>query len=260
MQRSLTVFSQAEFSFPSAMRALYGFTETHTFCDPFAFIEYVFRKNPDAVLYCISESDDAALSFLHALLALPLERPFHLFLLTDRILPFPIPAAVCDCFQQPIALEMILSRISTMLEESMDPVRNDRLLDRICSEVLLKLGVSPHLQGFEMLRLGAEFILHQPYGANLKMMTELYAKLAEITNTNISIVEHAMRHAIETAWMRADYNVLESFIGYTTEESNPTPSNTAFLYMLSERVRMRLYGRGSMEQIARELHRFDSVS
>ena len=54
-----------------------------------------------------------------------------------------------------------------------------------------------------------------------------------------------MRHAIECAWMRADINTIQTFFGYTVEAHRDTPSNSAFIHMVADRVRMRLEARAA---------------
>jgi len=254
--QALTLFSDTDLFLSLALCSAYGFSKPALFHEPCMLLEYLFRVPCHTLLLMLPTDDDKALSLLHDITELPLMHPPKLYLVTNRIIPFPLPSSVVDCFQLPTEPETILSRIRETEVGTVAPLYSQRLADRICSDMLLHLGVSPRLQGFEMLRIGVHFLLHQPVTAEMHIMSDLYPVIAKQTGTNVGIVEHAMRHAIETAWMRADYNELEAFIGYTTRENKPTPSNSAFLYMLTERVRMRLQGLGQTDSIAKEMHRF----
>ncbi len=254
--QALTLFSDTDLSLSPTLCSAHGFSKPVLFREPCMLLEYLFRAPCNTLLLMLPADDDKAMTLLQEVVDLPLMHPPRLYLITDRIIPFPLPSSVIDCFQLPTEPETILSRMQETETVSVPPLLSSRLTDRICSESLLQLGVSPRLQGYEMLRLGVQFLLLRPITAEMHIMTDLYPVVAKQTGTSVSKVEHAMRNAIETAWMRADYNELEAFIGYTTRESKPTPSNSAFLYMLAERVRMRLEGFGQTDSIAKQMLRF----
>lgn len=255
--RSLIFFS----SNPQETSALLEAAHDDLFCkavlsDPAELLERLYRDTPDVLLLDLPQDDSSAAELLFAVCTLPLEYPPLLFLLADRPLPITPPEEVVCCLQKPIELPMLISRIRMFSDLPAIPKRTNRLYDRVCSDMLLTLGVSPHLQGFEMLRHGAMYLLKSDAAADIRIMYELYPAVAKATGTNVSIVEHAMRHAIEVAWMRADLNALDAFFGYTTRDNKPTPSNSAFLFTLAERVRMRLNGI-STDSIAKELRRYE---
>ena len=47
------------------------------------------------------------------------------------------------------------------------------------------------------------------------------------------------RHAIEVAWDRGDVDVLTSFFGYTIHNSRGKPTNSEFVAMIADRIRLR---------------------
>lgn len=234
----------------------YGFTAPSRTETPDALIEHLFRVRTDALLLLLPKEDADAAELLARIDSVAEDQPLRVFLLTDRPIPFPLVERVTDCFMLPCPAETLVKRMRLFCEvETPIPV-TAKAADRICSETLLRLGVSPRLQGFEMLRLAAQHLLGASDPNGVRMMTEVYPIVAARTGTSVSIVEHGMRQAIETAWMRAELSELEAFAGYTTRESKPTPSNSAFLYLLVERIKLKLGGSGSTHAILREMSRF----
>jgi two-component system response regulator (stage 0 sporulation protein A) len=69
---------------------------------------------------------------------------------------------------------------------------------------------------------------------------KLYPNVAKKYNTTSSRVERAIRHAIEVAWDRGDTDVLNSFFGYTIANSKGKPTNSEFIAMIADKLRLQL--------------------
>ena len=115
-----------------------------------------------------------------------------------------------------------------------------RYVEYLVTRTLFSLGVPPHLQGYHLLREAIKLVNCAEHPSALSVMKDIYPATARLCGTSVSMAEHAMRHAIECAWMRADINTIQTFFGYTVEAHRDTPSNSAFIYMVADRVRMRL--------------------
>ncbi len=66
----------------------------------------------------------------------------------------------------------------------------------------------------------------------------LYPTVAKRYKTTSSRVERAIRHAIEVAWDRGDVEVLNSFFGYTVSNIKGKPTNSEFISMIADRIRL----------------------
>ena len=55
----------------------------------------------------------------------------------------------------------------------------------------MRLGISPHLKGFRMLRLALLYLLAKPEYEDVQMMSELYPAIAAQTGRTVSMVEHS---------------------------------------------------------------------
>ena len=49
-----------------------------------------------------------------------------------------------------------------------------------------------------------------------------------------------IRHAIEVAWDRGDVDVLNSYFGYTIQNSRGKPTNSEFIAMISDKLKLNL--------------------
>ena len=68
----------------------------------------------------------------------------------------------------------------------------------------------------------------------------LYPTIAKRFETTPSRVERAIRHAIEVAWDRGDIDVLTSYFGYTIQTARGKPTNSEFIAMIADRLRLKL--------------------
>lgn len=67
----------------------------------------------------------------------------------------------------------------------------------------------------------------------------IYPTVAKQYKTSPSRVERAIRHAIEVAWDRGDVDVLNSIFGYSISSSRGKPTNSEFIAMIADRLRLR---------------------
>ena len=63
--------------------------------------------------------------------------------------------------------------------------------------------------------------------------------IAKKYNTTASRVERAIRHAIEIAWDRGNIDTLNSFFGYTVDTSKGKPTNSEFIALITDKLRLQ---------------------
>ena len=74
---------------------------------------------------------------------------------------------------------------------------------------------------------------------NVNAITKvLYPTVAKHFKTTSSRVERAIRHAIEVAWDRGNVETLNEFFGYTISNSKGKPTNSEFISMIADRIRL----------------------
>ena len=106
------------------------------------------------------------------------------------------------------------------------------------TEVIHKIGVPAHIKGYQYLRTAILLTLND--GELVNSITKvLYPTVAKMYQTTASRVERAIRHAIEVAWDRGDLDVLNSYFGYTIQNERGKPTNSEFIAMISDNLRLK---------------------
>lgn len=105
------------------------------------------------------------------------------------------------------------------------------------TEILHQIGVPAHIKGYQFLRDAILLTMNEPDYINA-VTKRLYPEIAKKNGTTSSRVERAIRHAIEVAWDRGDVDTLNSYFGYTIHNLRGKPTNSEFIAMISDRMRL----------------------
>ena len=111
------------------------------------------------------------------------------------------------------------------------------------TEILHQIGVPAHIKGYHYLRDSILMAIRTPSIINA-VTKQLYPSVAKDYGTTPSRVERAIRHAIEVAWDRGDVDVLNSYFGYTIHNTRGKPTNSEFIAMISDRIRLHMKSAG----------------
>lgn len=107
------------------------------------------------------------------------------------------------------------------------------------TEILHQIGVPAHIKGYHYLRSSIMMCVENPEILDA-VTKQLYPSVAQKFDTTASRVERAIRHAIEVAWDRGDIDILNSYFGYTIHTSRGKPTNSEFIAMISDKLRLQL--------------------
>ncbi|MBE6773065.1 MAG: sporulation transcription factor Spo0A [Clostridia bacterium] len=147
-------------------------------------------------------------------------------------------------FIKPFELNMLAGRINNLFnwnnqqEEKPARSREDQL-EKVISSIMRQIGVPAHIKGYEYLRQAIILTVNEPELMHA-VTKALYPTVAKTNGTTSSRVERAIRHAIEVAWDRGDVDVLSSYFGYTIQNSRGKPTNSEFIAMISDKLRLDL--------------------
>lgn len=120
-----------------------------------------------------------------------------------------------------------------------DNVVTDAQLELMITEIIHQIGVPAHIKGYHYLR--EAIMLSVKNSEIINSVTKLlYPTVAKKHSTTSSRVERAIRHAIEVAWDRGDIDVLNSYFGYTIQNDRGKPTNSEFIAMISDKLRLQL--------------------
>ncbi len=147
---------------------------------------------------------------------------------------------------KPYRLSDLLERISELMNCCLDDtgVGKSRVytidsdLELTVTGILHQIGVPAHIKGYHYLRSSIIMSVKRPDIINA-VTKELYPSVAAKYSTTPSRVERAIRHAIEVAWDRGDVDVLNSYFGYTIHNSRGKPTNSEFIAMISDKLRLK---------------------
>ncbi|MBE6797136.1 MAG: sporulation transcription factor Spo0A [Ruminococcaceae bacterium] len=115
-------------------------------------------------------------------------------------------------------------------------------LELMITEILHQIGVPAHIKGYHYLREAIIFSVTNDEVVN-SVTKILYPTVAKKHGTTSSRVERAIRHAIEVAWDRGDIDVLNSYFGYTIQNERGKPTNSEFIAMIADKLRLRIKNR-----------------
>ena len=193
-------------------------------------LERLFRDPFDALL-----SDDLSV-FDARIRKCPVLWPDNTFLLIEKpIEALRLPRDLTFCFLTGSDPKDVLLSISRFFPMASDP-RFDT--ETAISRFLQQTGVPVSLSGFACLRIALRILLSMNDLFNPCLINELYSILSETMGISVYVAEHAIRHAVDAAWIRADTSLLDKLFGYTVRSDRGAPSNAAFLFRAADHIRM----------------------
>lgn len=131
-----------------------------------------------------------------------------------------------------IAQEAVSSSISPRYTRS-----EPQSLDASITNIIHEIGVPAHIKGYLYLREAISMVYNdiELLGSITKV---LYPDIAKKYNTTASRVERAIRHAIEVAWNRGNIDSISSLFGYTISLTKAKPTNSEFIAMVADKLRL----------------------
>ena len=151
-------------------------------------------------------------------------------------------------FLKPVEAEVLAERVvqlsgwtsvKPVQPVAVSPFPGEPDLEIVVSDIMHQIGVPAHIKGYQYLRTA--IIMSVSDTEMLNSVTKmLYPTVAKHYNTTSSRVERAIRHAIEVAWDRGDIDVLSSYFGYTVQNTRGKPTNSEFIVMMADKLRLRM--------------------
>lgn len=130
----------------------------------------------------------------------------------------------------------LCAAISSALGDRANSLSDD--MEVVVTDMIHQLGVPAHIKGYHYLRTAILYSIEDK--TLLDSVTKmLYPTVAGIYDTTSSRVERAIRHAIEIAWDRGNVDTLNSFFGYTVDTSKGKPTNSEFIALITDKLRLR---------------------
>ena len=153
-------------------------------------------------------------------------------------------AGAAYCMLKPLDMNSLAERIKRLCDKSKRrgpasvPSRDEADLEAQVTKIIHQIGVPAHIKGYQYLRTAIIMAIQDNEAIN-SVTKILYPTVAKIYGTTSSRVERAIRHAIEVAWDRGDLDVLNAFFGYTVQNSRGKPTNSEFIAMIADNLRLK---------------------
>lgn len=129
------------------------------------------------------------------------------------------------------------SQRSSVLQSQPQQKVNQKMIDTTITAVIKEIGVPAHIKGYAYLREAIHMVYDdiELLGSITKV---LYPEIGVKFNTTSSRVERAIRHAIEVAWNRGNYESISKTFGYTVHHLKSKPTNSEFIAMIADKIRL----------------------
>jgi two-component system response regulator (stage 0 sporulation protein A) len=151
---------------------------------------------------------------------------------------------------KPFNMEVLVDRIrllgngnastSSTINAVVRPLKRSSL-EADVTNIIHEIGIPAHIKGYHYLREAIMMVVEEVdlLGSVTKI---LYPRIADRFETTSSRVERAIRHAIEVAWSRNNIETIKKFFGYTINTERGKPTNSEFIALVADRL--RLYNKG----------------
>ena len=117
--------------------------------------------------------------------------------------------------------------------------KDEKNLEALVTNIIHEVGVPAHIKGYQYLREAIMMVVNDIDVIN-QITKQLYPDIASKYKTTPSRVERAIRHAIEVAWGRGQTDTVESIFGYTVSAAKGKPTNSEFIAMIADKLRLEL--------------------
>lgn len=153
-------------------------------------------------------------------------------------------AGAAMCMIKPINIDSLCDHIEALSPQNQltdsnflsDMKEND--LETQVTRIIHQIGVPAHIKGYQYLRTAIMLTINDCDIIN-SVTKILYPSVAKKYQTTTSRVERAIRHAIEVAWDRGDVDILNSYFGYTIQNNRGKPTNSEFIAMIADNLRLK---------------------
>ena len=147
------------------------------------------------------------------------------------------------CILKPFDASVLIQHIKSFIKmKGISQIRDEigaiSDMESQVTKIIHQIGVPAHIKGYQYLRSAILLTIDDSEIIN-SVTKVLYPTVAKKYQTTTSRVERAIRHAIEVAWDRGDIDTLNSYFGYTIQNSRGKPTNSEFIAMIADNLRLK---------------------
>ena len=148
--------------------------------------------------------------------------------------------SLCEHIEEIVTARIDAPRSSATLVANDNAGEHDKTpdIETQVTKIIHHIGVPAHIKGYQYLRTAILLTVRDSDVIN-SVTKVLYPSVAKKYSTTTSRVERAIRHAIEVAWDRGDVDTLNSYFGYTVQNNRGKPTNSEFIAMIADNLRLK---------------------
>lgn len=130
---------------------------------------------------------------------------------------------------KPFDLETLINVVNSLFQMEKQTQKQD--IEEAVTEIIQNIGIPAHIKGYRYIR---EAIVDSMENNELmdNITKLLYPMIASRFNATSSGVERAIRHAIEIAWNRGNYDIFTEYFG------SKKPTNSEFIALIADKLKI----------------------
>ncbi|WP_152658052.1 sporulation transcription factor Spo0A [Oceanobacillus sp. CFH 90083] len=217
-------------------------------------IELIEQKTPDVLVLDIIMPHMDGIAVLNEIKKMELTKKPHVIMLTafgqEEVMKKAVDLGASYFILKPFDIQNLAdqilqvqgsststSRLSNVRSKTNIDDKRKQDLEANITNIIHEIGVPAHIKGYMYLREAITMVYNDIdlLGSITKV---LYPDIAKKFNTTASRVERAIRHAIEVAWSRGNIDSISALFGYTINISKAKPTNSEFIAMVADRLRL----------------------
>ena len=234
----------------AAVLKTYGMEVINTAKDGLKLMEDIKDLRPDVVLADVFMSRQDILGVLGQIKTADLPTKPMIMAMSSfdnpRLEQETLNAGAAYYFLKPFDFDMLAERIVQLTgwKNGREPMAQKLAqpkpdLEMMVTDIIHQIGVPAHIKGYHYLREAIILAIENPDIIN-SITKQLYPTVAKKFSTTSARFERAIRHGIEVAWDRGDVDVLNSYFGYTIHVGRGKPTNSEFIAMIADKLRLRM--------------------
>ena len=208
-------------------------------------VQLLAEQKPDVLILDLMLAKLDGMSVLKSVNAMP-RRPVTMVIsamLSDFAAAQSVALGAQYLMPKPCSFQAVLERLGEIRDARSRPAavtaaRTPEVnMEAMVTNVIHEIGVPAHIKGYQYLRDAIMMSVKDMEMLN-SVTKILYPTIAKHHETTPSRVERAIRHAIEVAWSRGKMDTIDALFGYTVSNGKGKPTNSEFIALVADRIRL----------------------
>jgi len=148
-------------------------------------------------------------------------------------------------FIKPVNMDIFFRRIDEIALKKFSSPKGSvvnlqsKSVDLLISSYMNSIHILPNVSGYYYLLTAIKLAVKDLLILD-SITKKLYPMVANEYNTTPARVERSMRHAIESSFRRGSLQMLEEMFGNSVNEKQGKPSNSEFVALMANRIRIQM--------------------